>query len=299
MVRLATIPRDVVVVRGTDARSFLQSLVSQDLDPLGPGDGAHSLLLAPQGKLVADFRLLVVGDDEMWCDCEGGIGRPLLDALARFKIRVAVELEIVAGSMLVLRGGGTDAHVRAADAPVPDAEPHRHVAWPRARARLIRSDWPGVEGVDVLAPFGDLAVAAGDLVGGTEPLDHETARVEAGVVRQGRDIDEATIAQEAGLERDAVSFTKGCFVGQELVCRIDTRGHVNRFVRRLELTDGAVPPAAGTAIEYDGREVGRLTSPAPGAPVALGIVRREVEIGSTVTVGGRRAIVKELKPDAG
>src|SRR5581483_36262 len=91
----AVASRDVVVARGPDARSFLQALVSQDLDPLAAGDGAHSLLLQPQGKLVADFRLLLVADDEIWCDCETGIGTLLLDALNRFKIRVKVDLELL------------------------------------------------------------------------------------------------------------------------------------------------------------------------------------------------------------
>jgi folate-binding protein YgfZ len=104
-------------------------------------------------------------------------------------------------------------------------------------------------------------------------------RIEAGVARQGYDVDESTIAQEAYLDRDAVSFTKGCFVGQELVCRIDTRGHVNRLLRRLRAD---VPLERGASVEVDGKAVGRVTSSA-GA-VGLAMLRREVDAGSTVRV---------------
>jgi folate-binding protein YgfZ len=292
-----TLARDVVVVRGPDTRSFLQSLVSQDLDPLAPGDGAHSLLLAPQGKLVADFRLLVVDAEEIWCDCEAGVGDALRGALQRFKIRVKAELELVTTSLLVVRGDDSDDTLRAAGAPVPAATAHAHVEWGAVGGRVIRAAWPTQDGLDVLAPFGDLDAATRALGASVASLDYETARIEAGIVLQGVDIDETTIAQEAELELDAVSFSKGCFVGQELVCRIDSRGHVNRFVRRLELTDGAPPPPPGTPVEHEGRDVGRITSAAPAAPLALATVRREVEIDSPVEVAGRSAIVKELKPE--
>lgn len=296
MARWATVARDVVVVRGRDARSFLQSLVSQDLDPLGPGTGAHSLLLAPQGKLVADFRLLVIDDEEIWCDCEPGIGAVMRDALNRFKIRVQVDLARIDLQLVALRGSDTDTLLDAVGAPVPPRTPYANVAWADA-GRSIRAAWPGSGGVDLLGPSAATDSLEARLEGaGAERFDFETARIEAGIVRQGVDVDDTTIAQEAGLEADAVSFTKGCFVGQELVCRIDSRGHVNRFVRRLELADGAPPPAAGTAVVVDGREVGRVTSAAPEAALALAIVRREVEIGSAVEVAGRTAIVKELKP---
>jgi tRNA-modifying protein YgfZ len=108
---------------------------------------------------------------------------------------------------------------------------------------------------------------------------YEALRIEAGVPRQGYDIDESTIAQEAYLDRDAVSFTKGCFVGQELVCRIDTRGHVNRQLRRLRAD---APVARGAPVEVDGKPVGTVTSSA--GTVALAMLRREVAAGSLVLV---------------
>ena len=117
----------------------------------------------------------------------------------------------------------------------------------------------------------------------------DAARIAAGTPRMGADLDDSVIPQEADLDRDAVSFTKGCFVGQELVCRIDSRGHVNRHLRLLVL-DPQVAPVPGATIVHDGREVGAVTSGAPG--VALGYVRREVEPGSEVSVDGAPAIVR-------
>jgi folate-binding protein YgfZ len=118
------------------------------------------------------------------------------------------------------------------------------------------------------------------------------------VPRQGFDIDETTIAQEAFLERDAVSFTKGCFLGQELVCRIDTRGHVNRLLRRLRADE---PIARGATVFAEGKEAGTVTS-AAGA-VALATLRRQVEPGSTVllrsAVGDVRAEVEAVANESG
>ena len=108
--------------------------------------------------------------------------------------------------------------------------------------------------------------------------------------RQGFDTDERTIPQEAGLERVAVSFTKGCFVGQELVCRIDTRGHVNRNLRRLRAASGSM--ARGEAVAFEGREVGEVTSAA--GSVALAMLRREVEPGAQITAGAVEAVVEAL-----
>jgi folate-binding protein YgfZ len=300
----ASMGHAVVIARGPDARSFLQALVSQDLDPLAPGAGAHSLLLTPQGKLVADFRVLVVTDDELWCDCEPSVGPKLLESLQRFKIRVKVDLELTSITRVALRGDDAQAALTSAGAAVPPAAPHAHVTWPEVAARVVRSDWPG-GGIDILvgAVHADAVAAALDRTGATRWTadDFDTARVVAGVVREPDDVDETTIAQEAGLERDAVSFTKGCFLGQELVCRIDTRGHVNRFVRRLSYSLDATAPSAGAKVtDASGREVGRVSSVAPHAPVALATIRREVEPGATVDVGGITATVEPLRdPDHG
>lgn len=118
----------------------------------------------------------------------------------------------------------------------------------------------------------------------------ELQRIKRGSPRMGFDLDSSVIPQEAGLEIDSVSFTKGCFVGQELVCRIDSRGHVNRHLRLITNSSGATLER-GESLLQDGKVVGEVTSSAPG--FALGYVRREVEIGSNLDASG--TLVKVLE----
>ena len=279
-----------VRVEGPDARSFLDSLVSQDLTTLADGQGVHSLLLQPTGKLTADFRLLQIGAEEFWLDTDVGVGDLLADGLNRFKIRVKAEVVDVSSEFGHISIKGPHAVARVGETlgvHVPD-QTHAHVAW--QRARIVRSDWAGRPGVDVVGPRDaveaawDTLTAAGMKRAGLSAL--EVVRVEAGVPRQGHELDSTTIAQEAFLERDAVSFTKGCFLGQELVCRIDTRGHVNRLLRGL-VVDGDRVPVVGAAVATDERTVGRVTtaarSPRLGV-IALSYVRREIVFPAAVTV---------------
>jgi folate-binding protein YgfZ len=266
----ARIARDLVVVDGPDATSFLQSLVSQDLDTLAVGAGGHSLLLQPQGKLLVDLYAVHLEPDAWWCVCEGGFGEALASGLSRFKIRVKADVRQVSVAALAIRGMQPEA--------APDVQ-------------LIAVDWAGGLAFDAIGS--EAAIAALSDAVALPLLDadaYERARIEAGVPRQGLDTDERTIPQEAGLELVAVSFTKGCFVGQELVCRIDTRGRVNRHLRRLRAPAGSM--ARGMTVAFEGREVGEVTS-AAGA-VALAMLRREVEPGVQVTAGSVEADVEAL-----
>jgi aminomethyltransferase len=300
--------RGSVLVTGPDAQSFLHSLLSQDVAGLAPGEGAHALLLQPQGKLDCDLRLLVFGPEEIRLDCEAGRGEALAASLRRFKLRVKAEVEDTTGSwaVVILRGRqAPEVAEKAAGVAVPGVQ-HHHVAWPGREVRLVRADWPGGwPGVDVAGPVEALGEAWYALVeaGATPagPGAFEAARVTAGVPRQGVDIDERTIPQEAFLERDAVSFTKGCFLGQELVCRIDTRGHVNRYLRGFVMLDDTTPPP-GAGIVVGDKEVGTLTTVArsAGGPRALGYLRREIEVPTQVLVrweGGEVAARADALPE--
>jgi len=230
------------------------------------------------------MRVAHVRDDEWWCVCEPGFGAVLAAGLKRFRIRVKVDIE------------DRSAAVAAAALRGPDAiELHAGVLEP-AGSISVRVDWgadPGIEIVGEPAAI-DAVVAELASAGAREITDdaYEAMRIEAGVPRQGFDIDETTIAQEAFLERDAVSFTKGCFLGQELVCRIDTRGHVNRLLRRLRAD---APIARGATVVVGGKEVGTVTSAA--GSVGLAMVRRQVEPGSVVLAGGTTAQVEAIYAD--
>ena len=263
----ARVRRDLVVVSGPDATTFLQSLVSQDLDPVTVGQSVHTLLLQPQGKLLVDFYM-VRSDDDMWsCACEGGFGAALADGLRRFKIRVKVDIDETPTSALAVRG----------------------VRPPATNARLVDVAWGDALAFDALGTADAIDALSASLdLPILDDAGYERARIEAGVPRQGFDIDDRTIPQEAALELDAVSFTKGCFVGQELVCRIDTRGHVNRQLRRLRATAGEL--ARGAEVTLDGKAVGEVTS--SGGDVALAMVRHEVEPGAVVVVDGATATVE-------
>lgn len=270
MTALARPARDVVVVSGPDALSYLQNLVSQDLDGLAEGQAVHSLLLTPQGKLDVDFWLMRKGD-LAWLVCEGGFGEQLVESLQRFKIRVQVEVSLDPSlSVLALRGEGARVAAASSDAVIP-------VPWSGADG--------AEEALDVVGDASTLdAVASAAREAGAQEWsddEYEAARIAAGVPRLGLDLDAKTIPQEASLERDAVSFSKGCFLGQELVCRLDTRGHVNRYLRRLTVAEGASAPRGAEIVAGD-KAVGAVTSTA--GSVALGYVRREVEPPAEVTL---------------
>jgi folate-binding protein YgfZ len=269
---MTVLDRDLVTVTGPDTFSFLQSLVSQDVDGMADGEVRRSLLLTPKGKVTSVFRLVRVDAETAWLDLEAGHGDELRDSLTRFKLRVKAEL----GSpgepwgMVPLRGGG--------DVPNAGRAPDGCVAIP-------------VDGgVDVIGPRA--ALAAVDGTGALDADGYERARIEAGIPKLGAELDESTIPQEAYLDVDAVSFTKGCFLGQELVARIDSRGHVNRLLRRLRAADAAVAFAPGTEVTVDGKPVGTVTSSVPG--VALGYVRREVDPATAVAVAGETATVEPV-----
>lgn len=279
-----------VRVLGRDARSFLDSLVSQDLAGVADGDGVHSLLLQPMGKLTADFRLLQLGGEELWLDTDVGVGELLAAGLNRFRIRVQVEVFDATPDhgRITVRGPNAPARVgEVLGVTVPDTQ-HSHVGW--QGARVVRADWVASPGVDVVGPreaveaAWDALTAAGLTRAGVTALD--ALRIESGVPRQGHELDETTIAQEAFLERDAVSFSKGCFLGQELVCRIDTRGHVNRLMRGV-LVEGDHVPVVGAEVANEERIVGRVTSVARSprfGVIALAMMRREVEPPAPIVV---------------
>ncbi|HLG92927.1 MAG TPA: glycine cleavage T C-terminal barrel domain-containing protein [Acidimicrobiales bacterium] len=276
------LPRDVVAVRGPDALEWLQGQLSQDLAGLADGGSAESLLLSPQGKLVAYLRVGRLRAEELVLDVEGGFGPAVLERLARFKLRVRAEVEPLAWACLAVRGP------RAAQWAT-------RVAGARLAAQV---DWPGFGGVDLLGP--QLAPPEG-LPMASEPA-WEAARIEAGQPRMGAELDEGVIPAEAGLVGRAVSLDKGCYTGQELVARLEARGSkVARHLRGVVVEPGALPPR-GAELSRQGRVVGRLTSVAPsprlGRPVGLAFVHRSLEPPSEVELawsqGRARAQVEEL-----
>ncbi|HUP70634.1 MAG TPA: glycine cleavage T C-terminal barrel domain-containing protein [Acidimicrobiales bacterium] len=266
--------RDFLRVHGPDTVSWLQGQLSQDVARLAVGEAADSFLLQPQGKVDALLRVTRTAHDEMVIDVDAGFGEAVAARLKRFKIRVKAEVEPLPWRCLALRGP------RSHDL---DLEPGDGVA------AVVAADWPGLPGVDVVGP--DVTVPAG--VHQCGPEGWEVVRIEAGIPMMGRELTEKTIPAEAGVVERAVSFTKGCFTGQELVARIDSRGgNVPRHLRGVVLGSAGELPPLGAVLVVDGKEVGSLTSvaasPAGAGGVALAYVRREVEppAGAEVTWDG-------------
>ena len=262
-------PHGLLVVSGDDATTFLQSLVSQDLDAIEQGGSARSMLLTPQGKLGVVFRATRLGD-EWWLDTDRDFGSVLAESLTRYRIRVKVDIvDRTETTGLVSMIGEVD-------------QPTAMLAIP--------AHWGEVTGTDFLGPLSEAHATFEFFSKTCEAWDaerFEAFRIEHGVPRMGADLDDKTIPQEAFLDVDAVSFTKGCFLGQELVARIDSRGHVNRYLRRLTVV-GAVVPPRGAAVVAGDKEVGAITSasavPGEDRVVALAMVRREVDPPADVTL---------------
>jgi len=315
--------RDAVVVTGPDARSWLQGQVSQDLQALTVGQSAETLLLSPQGKVDTYCRATLLAPEAMLLDTETGYGEVMLERLRRFRLRVKADLGIGTIGCLMVRGpdslailagaGLRPGFVAVPGAPVgavsgasegaaPDvADTHGPAAILSGEWVVMAAvTWPFYAGFDIVAPVGASGRPALGLPAG-DPGAFEVARIEAGVPAMGRELTDKTIPQEAGgLVEHTVSFSKGCFTGQELVARLDARG--GNVARRLR---GAVAEPGGEIapdmpLVLGEREVGRVTSVAwsPGfnAPVALAYVRRDVLLpaGSAVTPGGARVEIREL-----
>jgi folate-binding protein YgfZ len=277
--------RAKLLVRGSDVADFLQGQVSNDVEALEPGRGCYAVILTHKGKLRTDLRILR-GEDWWWIDTEAIGHRVVTHTIQTYSLGRDVRFEDVTDERAILSLVG-----------------------PRSRERLDAA--PGLEelsfvegahglyaatdlGVDVVTDDPDAARAALDV----EEVSADAAecvRIESGRPRLGFDMDAETMPQEAGINARAVSFTKGCYVGQETVARLHYRGKPNRTLRGLRLS---VPVERGEEIRLGEKVVGRVgsacVSPALG-PIALALVRREAATGDTVEVGaGAEAEVVEL-----
>jgi len=277
----AWLERDVLAATGPEAAIFLQGQLSQDVLALSDGDSAWSWVLAPTGKVDALVRVIRVSDDEWLLDTDSGWGEAVLARLNRFKLRTKVSLETLPWKVLGLRFVGTVEIGPSGDAIDVIAK------WP-----------PLLQGVDRLGA--SPSVPDGWPV--ASPADYEAKRIAAGLPKMGAELTEKTIPAETGLVELTASFTKGCYTGQELVARIDSRGgHVPRHLRGLAMPG---PVAVGTELvapAADGQVVGVVTSAAQGVGggwVGLAYVRRGVEPPVIVRAGsgGPEVEVRELAP---
>jgi folate-binding protein YgfZ len=272
-----------LALTGEEAKPFLNGLVTNDVESLEPGRGLYAAFLTPKGKMLGDLRIFDRGH-ELLIVCERVALQSLFDLLRRGSVGWGVELHKRTLEMALISIVGEDAD--ASFAGLGRAE-HDHVAWGSGIA--ARTDL----GVDVIVPAQEASKALA-LAPDPSEEEAEVMRVERGRPRYGIDLDDSVIPQEADLNGRAVSFTKGCYVGQETVARLYYKGKPNRHLRGLRLEAPAQP---GEPVVAGEREVGRVgsavVSPRHG-PIALALLRREVGPGDEVAVGTAAGEVVEL-----
>jgi folate-binding protein YgfZ len=272
--------RGKFLLTGAEVAEFLQGQVTNDVEALAPGTGCYAALLDHKGKIRADMRVLR-GEDWFWLDCETIGYEALARTIKMYSLGRDVKSEDATDTRAILSLIGPAA--REALDTAPPATEHAFVE--------------GEHGIYVATDLGVDIICAADQVDaikealGIEPVSEEAAeclRIESGRPRHGLDMGPETIPQEAGLNERAVSFQKGCYVGQETVARLHYKGKPNRFLRGLRLTAEAEP---GAPIVFGDKQVGTIgstcVSPAHG-PIALALVRREAAPGDTVHVGDER-----------
>ena len=283
--------RGKLALTGGGTKEFLHGQVTQDITALAPGHGSYAALLTNKGKMLADLRVLDTGD-ELLLDTERAGLQELFNAIRRFSIGfdVALHKRTLQTGLLALIGPRSDTILAAAitgGGGLPAHTEHDHVTVQIGHigARAVRTDL----GIDLFMEADHVAAVHDDLVdAGAVPVSEEAAdivRIESGRPRYGIDLDETVIPQEAGLNERAVSFTKGCYVGQETVARLFYRGKPNRELRGLRSQTRLGP---GTELSYDGRVVATVTSAADSprfGPIALAFVRREAAPGARVESG--------------
>jgi folate-binding protein YgfZ len=285
-------------LRGPRAAEVLTGLVTNDVVALVPGHGCYAAALTPKGKMIADLRIFAE-DDGFLIDVPPRAWPGWSAMIAKFVNPRLARAEDVSAPLGALGVFGPRARFAVGGAldldpgVLESLAPYAHVTGARAGARVVVARVPDLEreGYELFAPASAgpelwrALVDAGATPAGLEAF--EIARVEAGRPEWGLDIDESTIPQEANFdELRAISYTKGCYTGQETVARVHFRGHVNRHLRGLRATTAAPLPTQAPLVAGD-RPVGdvrsAVVSPRLGS-IALAMVRREVPAGATVTV---------------
>jgi folate-binding protein YgfZ len=284
--------RGKLALTGAQAKELLSGQVTNDIEALTRGSGCYAALLTNKGKMLADLRVLDVSPPtpELWIDTERVALQALFDNLRRGAVGWHAELHKRTLQQALLSLVGPHAS-RAVGGEIGPELANRAAQLGGADVLLVATDL----GVDVVCATEDAERVRGALDVPTVPeAAAEVLRVESGRPRYGVDLDETTIPQEAGLNERAVSFTKGCYVGQETVARLHYRGKPNRHLRGLRFSE-AVP--TGTPLLLGEREVGRVgssvVSPRFG-PIGLALVRREAAVGDELVAGSGVAVVAGL-----
>ena len=289
----AVVERAVVAVHGPDAARYLQGQLSQDIDDTS-APSTWSFILQPTGRVSAWLRVHRVADEHFLLEVEPGHGEALAARVRRFLIRTKATIDEPETQWLV-------AQRRSLDRPVAPTTADAHAI---PGALLGTPVGPGVAGFDALFASETAARALAAELGEVPAASLERYRIAHGVPAMGAELTEDTIPGEVGawVIAASVSFTKGCYTGQELVARIDSRGgNVPKPIRLLVFPDAPIgeSPAVGDEVRLDGAVVGSITSASPSLAIsspalALGPLARAVEIGAAVEVVGSNGVLRGL-----
>lgn len=287
-----------VLVTGPDRAKFLHNLTTNDVNGLEVGRGCEAFVTSPQGKTLAFVTLHADADRILLRSDPGALEelQPHLDKYGIFDDIHWTDTTARTYEFHLVGPRASEALGQLNIEPPAGSAWHSHqtvmlldrAGWLIREAPTGQPGWTLIGDRDDLPLVTDLLRKAGEPLGmvALDATSFEDLRIEAGTPVSGRDVTPENLPQELDRDQQAISFTKGCYLGQETVARIDALGHVNRFLRCLQLDAGPVPPP-GTELRAEGKVVGRLTStaqaPGLGVPIALGYVRRtHAEIGRTL-----------------
>jgi len=306
--------RSRLCLTGSDRKRFLHGQVTNQVQELKEGEGCYAALVTAKGKLLSDLNIYSLAD-ELLLDFEPGLSQAVAERFGKFVIADDVQVVDVAPhyGLVSVQGPKCIEVLRAAglDVALPDKALHfvrvNHAEW--GEVYCVNHSRGTVSGADVFVPAGALRAVAEKLVPAAQAWDGracgwralETARIEAGVPRFGMDMDESNLAPEAGIEERAISYSKGCYIGQEVIARIRTHGQVSKTLCGLLLAkERSVLPPCGEKLFRNAKEVGYITSavwsPAWQRNLALGYVRREcnapgTELDLASPEGGKATVV--------
>ncbi len=274
----------LLAVEGSDAAEYLQGQLTNDIEAIEPGAGCYAALLDRKGRMQSDMRVLRLAVDELWIEVEPEAVPAVTRHLTMYSVGRDVAVSDLTGTLVTFALAGPAASELTGLAPLAREHDHATVTLDGTGARSVRTR----RGLDLIAAAADaVGLSAALTKRGLAEVDEaalEILRVESGTPRFGRDMTSDTIPQEAGINERAVSFSKGCYIGQETVARLHYKGKPNRHLRGLAL-DSPVEP--GDLVKNPDRELGTIGTPALSparGPIALAILRREAAPGDAVVV---------------
>lgn len=282
--------RTLIEITGPERQTFLHNYCTQDIKRLQPSDVREAFLANIKGRVVAHAHVWA-DTESLWLDADPGQAQTIIDHLARYALICDVELHdrTQTHAYFFVTGPKAPDSLEQLGFDVARLQPGTHETRPLAGSslRIVRSDLLGDPGYTLVVACDsrdELVNRLGESITVGDEATYEALRIAALYPRYGVDISDENLAQEVSRTKQAVSFTKGCYLGQEPIARIDSMGHVNRELCGVECAPGTPLPAGATVV-YDGNEVGRVTSsatiPSTGAVIGLAVIRNEANADGT------------------